>query len=117
MRKLTVIAIIAVAVGFLAFWWGDGLQHFLSVHTGTADQSGIYNTWWSGFGSVIVPPILSVGGLGTVYWWHHTCHIDKCYWLAKHVHGDYSICRRHHNRLLGNAPKHKITFEHVLHRR
>ena len=72
-----------------------GLWHFL----GLDNVAGFAYAFWSGSGSVIIPPILNVAGLGTIYWWHHQCHEPGCYLLGKYNEDGtpYVYCRVHHS--------------------
>lgn len=72
---------------------------------GVDDGSGIAYLFWSGFGSDL--PIFAA--LGAVYW-HHTCHVDGCWWIGRRkVPGtDHIVCRRHHPL---DAPTHQQVLD------
>lgn len=78
------------------------LWHFL----GLDNVSGFAYAFWSGFGAVILPPIFTVAGLSSMYYWHNNCHVHRCPRLGKHVveNTPYKVCRRHHPKLPDTAP-------------
>ena len=87
-------AVVAVAAA-----WDLGLQRWLAYETGSRNSATPppdYN-FFSGVGSVILPPVLNGLALAVVFWWHHQCHVDGCFRYARRTTaaGDRA-CRRHH---------------------
>lgn len=76
----------------------DVLWSWLGTVLGISNEAGPYYAFWSGFGSDIgeVTLIASV----VVFYKHHTCHVDRCWRLAKVGHGhegtEVKLCRKHH---------------------
>jgi len=91
-------AVIAVAAVALAWWW-HALQVWLAVHTGSLNSQGTppnYN-FYSGFGSIIMPPLLNGLVLALVFWWHHQCHVSGCLLYARRTTAaGERACWRHH---------------------
>jgi hypothetical protein len=84
------IALIVLGV-VVAGHWGPTL-HVLGVTPATGP---IYN-WWSGSGSVLMPPLIQVLGFGIIMWGHTRCHVTECLRRARHEHGPYKVCGVHH---------------------
>lgn len=72
--------------------WLRELQHWLSVHTGTASEGTPWYSFWSGFGSDLA--YLGVfGGLLR----HVNCGVKGCWRLGRHVTGEgHRVCAIHH---------------------
>ena len=72
------------------------LYHWLMLLTGADNESGTIYGLWSGFGSDL-GEVTIIGGMIALYR-RHTCHIHRCWRLAKHpVDGTgYMVCRKHH---------------------
>lgn len=95
MRRLAIAA--AAAAGAAWFWWHP-IEHWIAYATGSYNTPGTphnYN-FNSGFGSVILPPVITVAGAGVLMWWHHQCHVSGCWWYARRqtAAGDRA-CWRH----------------------
>lgn len=61
------------------------IQYWLSRQTGSLNTPGTppnYN-FFSGFGSIILPPLLNGLVLAAVFWWHNQCGVTGCYWYAR----------------------------------
>ena len=95
------------------------------IHCGwTAYQTGgcwphgqptIQYNEWSGFLSVFLPPMLTLIGLGILWWWHHTCHDSwRCLRWGKYqaAGGVFHLCWKHHPDM-GVRPHHDLI--HRLH--
>lgn len=133
MRHLRVVisALLALAVVFVVvvlFCWGVVALADLSMHLAwpqyqfgyrPGDGNSPHYLFYSGFGSIVLPPILTVGGLGLLAWWHGQCQVSGCYWPSRrktaagervcwrhapHKHRTWAeICEAHHL-FLGERP-------------
>ena len=83
------------------------LLHWLGVD----DVSGAAYAFWSGFGSILIPPLLTAGPVMWVLLRKHNCHAKGCWRIGRHpVEGTgYVVCRRHH-------PDEKPTAAHIRER-
>jgi hypothetical protein len=91
-----------VFVAAIAVWAIDAptVGHWLAVHTGTANESGPYYAFWSGFGS----DITEFGVIGAVPTaaYHiiksHNCHEPGCWRVGNNpaAGGQFLLCYRHH---------------------
>lgn len=72
------------------------LLHWLAVHTGSDHTAGnsVYYNFFSGSGSDI-GELAIVGGLVGIYR-RHNCHQRWCWRIARHPHGPYFLCSKHH---------------------
>jgi hypothetical protein len=88
------------------------LLHWLAVHTGTVNETGPFYGFYSGFGSILLPPLITLAGIAAVFWWHHQCHARGCYWYARRTTaaGD-PLCWRHHPH-----PQRTVEELHLAHR-
>jgi hypothetical protein len=72
------------------------------VHVMGVDYGLPYGHWgWynfhSGFGSIILPPLLNGLVLGAIFWWHHQCGVHGCLWYARRTTAaNERACFRHH---------------------
>jgi hypothetical protein len=92
---ICVVGVVAVAVYAVvgAFGW---LVHPLGSCTGNASlvsRCKGYN-FWSGIGSDLGEVTLLTAVLAT--YWHHTCHVTRCWRLGRFVHGHLKLCAHHH---------------------
>lgn len=67
-----------------------------------ADWTGVYHQnspgygFWSGIGSVFVPPILTILGFGLLYYWHHMCHNKiTCFRWGHADQNGVVYCKKH----------------------
>ena len=71
------------------------ILHWLGID----NVSGPAYAWWSGSGSVLLPPILNGFALALVFWWHNQCHVTGCYWYARRkTAAGERACWKHHPR-------------------
>jgi hypothetical protein len=115
-RKLFVAFIVAAGVAgialivlFFAF-----LRHWIAVHSGTSDESGIYYAFWSGFGADLGEvTLITAVGLG-VYTGARkvNCHTKGCWRIGHHPleNTPYILCRHHHP----DVPSGGATHEQIL---
>lgn len=78
--------VLAGAIAAAAAWY-DQWRRWTAAHTGSINAPGTppeYN-FFSGFGSIILPPVLNGVAVGAVFWWHHQCGVHRCYWYARRV--------------------------------
>ena len=52
-----------------------------------------YN-FWSGIGSDLGEVTLLTAVIAT--YWHHTCHVSRCWRLGRFAHGHLKLCAHHH---------------------
>ena len=78
--------------------WFNVLWHWVEVHTGIVNESGLYYAFWSGFGSDLGELTIVVAVIGTARKWN--CHIKGCWRLAHHEYDldgvQYHLCHKHH---------------------
>lgn len=56
----------------------------------------IYNEL-SGFLGLIGPPLITLAGVTVLWWWHHQCHVHRCFWPTVRVTAaGERACWRHH---------------------
>lgn len=73
------------------------LLHWLAVHTGTVGEAGPYYGFFSGFGSIILPPFLDGLVFAALFWWHHQCAVHGCWWYARRTTAaGERACWKHH---------------------
>jgi hypothetical protein len=75
------------------------LWHFL----GLDNVAGFAYAFWSGSGSVIIPPLITLAGLIVIYWWHNNCHEPGCPLIGKHVIDGTRWCHLHHHHARKNS--------------
>lgn len=79
------------------------LWHWL----GLDNVSGFAYAFWSGFGSIILPPLITLAGVALLWLWHQQCHVAGCYWPSRRqTAAGERACWRHH-------PQPKRTAEDV----
>ena len=85
------------------------LQHFLGFSN--ADGNGTHYLFWSGFGGIVIPPLLTAVPIVWVLLRRHNCHVRGCWRIGRNaVEGTaYVVCRRHH-------PEGKPTAAHIRER-
>lgn len=72
--------------------------HFMGID----NMAGMWYGFWSGFGSVIVPPILTSAPIVFVLLRKHNCHVKRCWRLGRHsmthpvTGAALIVCRPHH---------------------
>jgi hypothetical protein len=85
-----------IALALLIAFWRLGVQHWLAVHTGSANTPGSppnYN-FWSGFGSDVQE--LTLLGVVAGMWHHVNCHDPGCWRIGRHKVDGTPYCNRHH---------------------
>lgn len=85
--RLTRSAVILAALlglAALASRYGQ-VRRWGAVHTGSLNSPGTPPNYdfYSGFGSIILPPVLNGLAVAAVFWWHHQCHVNRCWWYAR----------------------------------
>lgn len=61
---------------------------------GLDNAAGFWYLFWSGIGSDL-GELAIVGGLIQLAR-HHTCHVHRCWRVAKHPSGIFVVCAKHH---------------------
>jgi hypothetical protein len=88
------------------------VDHWLAIHTGTADESSAYYAFWSGFGSDIAELGLLSAVATTAYqtFKKYNCHEPRCWRMGNHpaAGGQFSLCYRHHPDYEGTKPTAEI---------
>ncbi len=78
------------------------VQHWLAVHLGIGGSPAaiFWYSFWSGFGS-FVPFAVPL----SVWYWHHTCHVGRCWRPARHEYAmdgvTRKLCGHHHPKVHG----------------
>jgi hypothetical protein len=93
---------------------GFGLGHWLQIHLGITDETGVYYGFFSGAGSDL-GEIALIGAIGTLIgglWHKFNCHNAGCPRIGLHqlAGGMYLVCRKHHTAIIGH-PRRKLTTE------
>jgi hypothetical protein len=87
-----VVALAVYAIVGASGW----LAHPLGSCTGNAHlvvRCKGYN-FWSGIGSDLGEVTLLTAVLAA--YWHHTCHVSRCWRLGRFAHGHLKLCAHHH---------------------
>lgn len=64
---------------------------------GLTNVAGRPYAFWSGSGSVLLPPLIQLGGIALLAWWHNRCHVTRCWRYARRTTAaGERACRRHH---------------------
>jgi hypothetical protein len=81
------------------------------LHSAGIDNvSGPQYGFWSGVGSVILPPLFSISALGAIYLRKHNCHVKGCWRLGHTVPGTaYVACYKHNPGIVGK----KTSLQHI----
>ena len=81
-------------------WW--------QVHAGLGSGNSPWYLFPSGWGSILIPPVLTGIIVLAGLWWHHQCHVGGCHWPArrKSAAGD-PLCWRH-------MPHRELTHRELL---
>lgn len=85
-----------VALALVIVFWRYGVQHWLTVHTGSSNTPGTppnYN-FFSGAGSDLSE--LAIVGAVLGAYRKHNCHADGCWRIGRHVVTGTPWCDRHH---------------------
>jgi hypothetical protein len=104
LARTAAIAAAVLGVPFLVAWY-EQVRRWGAVHTGSLNSPGTPPNYdfFSGFGSIILPPLLNGLAVGAVFWWHHQCGVTGCYWYARRkTAAGEPACWRHH-------PEHRRT--------
>src|SRR5208282_2072255 len=92
---LLIVAGVAAIVLLVAFF--ASLRHWASVHTGTANETGIYYAFWSGFGADLGEATLITAVAAGVYTGARkvNCHTKGCWRIGHHPleSTPYILCR------------------------
>jgi hypothetical protein len=119
MKRLVGGTLLVLVVGgiVLLIVYFDTLQHWLSVHTGTATGTGVYYAFWSGFGSDIGEATLVATVLAATYTGARkvNCHTKGCWRIGGHqLEGTpYHLCSHHHPDVpIGGATQEQILEHH-----
>jgi hypothetical protein len=113
-RPIITVGLTCAAVAAIVLWVRHAPQvgHWLQVHTGTNNESGVYYGFWSGFGSDIEEfGILGAIGAG-IYQLvkKYNCHEPGCWRIGQHAaaDGQFQLCYRHHPEYRGRKPTHEL---------
>ena len=90
------IAVVVAATVYAIVGASGWLVHPLGSCTGNAYavvRCKGYN-FWSGIGSDLGEVTLLTAVLAT--YWHHTCHVSRCWRLGRFAHGHLKLCAHHH---------------------
>jgi hypothetical protein len=104
---------VLLAVGIAAWVLrASTVDHWLAVHTGTNDTSGVYYGFWSGFGSDLAEFGI-LGAIGTAVYQvvkKYNCHEPGCWRVGTHpaADGQFLLCYRHHPDFQGARPTHDL---------
>lgn len=71
--------------------------HWLWFHGGLSDGNSSWYLFPSGWGSIIIPPLLTALPIVWVLARKHNCEVHRCWRLGRHVTAaGQHVCRRHH---------------------
>ncbi len=110
---IAVAALVCAASAAIALWVFDPqFGHWLQVHTGTVNESGVYYGFWSGFGSDLEEfGILGAAGAGIYQLFKkYNCHEPGCWRVGQYpaAGGQFLLCHRHHPDYQGRKPTHEL---------
>ena len=72
-------------------------MNWLAHWLGLLNLSGPIYGFWSGSGSVFLPPLITLAGVAALWAWHHQCQVTGCYWPARRLTAaNERACWRHH---------------------
>jgi hypothetical protein len=105
---------VCAVVAGLAAWLlhAQLVGHWLQVHTGIANESGVYYGFWSGFGSDIeefgILGAIAAGIYQLVK--KYNCHEPGCWRIGQYpaAGGQFLLCHRHHPDFQGKKPTHDV---------
>lgn len=85
---------------------GRLIAHLLGVD----NLAGAWYGFWSGFGSIVIPPVLTALPIVFVMLRRHNCHVHHCWRVGRHPSDDglYRVCGKHHPRVPD-----RVTQQHV----
>ena len=73
------------------------MLHWLAHWLGLLNLAGPVYGFWSGSGSVFLPPLITLTGITALWAWHHQCQVTGCYWPARRLTAaNERACWRHH---------------------
>jgi hypothetical protein len=111
-----VLSFVLIGVVVLLILEWTGLQHWLAVHTGTVNESGIYYGFWSGFGADLGEvTLITTVGLGVYTGVRKAnCHTKGCWRIGHHqLDGTpYHLCAHHHPDVPEGGASHEEILEH-----
>ncbi len=115
---IIVVGVLGVVLLVLFF---ATLRHWVSVHSGTANESGIYYAFWSGFGADLgEATLITAVGVG-VYTGARkvNCHTKGCWRIGHHPldQTPYILCRHHHPDVPSGGATHEQILAHFEHNR
>lgn len=91
------------------------ILHWLWLHGGLSSGNSPWYLFPSGIGSIIIPPLITLAGIGVLFWWHHRCEVAKprrCYRYArKTTAAGHRACKHHHPE--GKLTAADVTAAHV----
>jgi hypothetical protein len=111
---VAIAGLVAVAIAVTAAWLVHArlVGHWLQVHTGIANESGVYYGFWSGFGSDL-EEFGIIGAIGAALYQlvkKYNCHEPGCWRVGQHpaAGGQFLLCYRHHPDFMGKKPTHEV---------
>src|SRR5262249_2841083 len=112
LQLIGLIGLIVVFAAAISAWVlrASVVDHWLAVHTGTDNTSGVYYGFWSGFGSDLAEFGI-LGAIGTGVYQvvkKYNCHEPGCWRVGTHpaAGGQFLLCYRHHPDYQGTKPTH-----------
>jgi len=72
--------------------------HWIFVHAGLESGNSPWYLFPSGWGAIIIPPLITAAPIVWVLTRKHNCHQPRC-WRIEHLPAQgtpYVTCRRHH---------------------
>lgn len=90
-----------------AIWMYHNWQGWATHYTGADDTSGPIYGYWSGFGSVFPWSLDTVVALWVIIYHHvkaNNCHVHRCWHVGSLPAGQYKVCKRHHEEIVGEKP-------------
>lgn len=73
------------------------MGHWLWLHGGLSNGNSPWYLWPSGWGSILIPPILTAVPIVITLLRKNNCHVHRCWRLGRHpVEGTaYLVCHNH----------------------
>jgi hypothetical protein len=98
MKRLITGAVAAATAVTLFLTWEAAAawqQRFFGFCNGCGN--GSHYLFFSGWGGIFLPPLITLAGIAALWGWHSQCHVSGCYWPTRRVTAaNEKACWRHY---------------------
>ena len=63
-------------------------MHWLWFHAGLSNGNYSWYLFPSGWGSILIPPVITVAGIWVMFWWRTSCQHSR--WCVRHGRHDWT---------------------------